>query len=233
MSLSFKLFRLQQIDTSLDKGQERLSDINRLLEDDLEIRLAQQKVDHARKKNYESEKNLRLAEENVKQQRIKIERSQAALYGGKISNPKELQDLQHESEALRKYLVTLEDLQLEAMLEMDEAASQLAEAQTSFAVTEDQFSAKKEVLARERSELIHDLEVNESERTAALSNIEAPVVRQYEKFRKQKNGIAVARIVDKTCAACGSTLTASTYSSAKIPTTLTRCDACGRILYAG
>ena len=233
MSLSFKLFRLQQIDTSLDKGKERLAEIDRLLEDDLEIRLAQQKIDRARKKNFESEKNLRLAEENVKQQRIKIERSQAALYGGKISNPKELQDLQHESEALKRFLVTLEDLQLETMLEMDEAASQLAEAQTSFAVTENQVSAKKEVLARERSELIHDLEVNESERTAALSNIEAPVLRQYEKFRKQKNGIAVARIVDKTCAACGSTLTASPYSSAKIPTTLTRCDACGRILYAG
>jgi predicted nucleic acid-binding Zn-ribbon protein len=233
MSQSFKLFRLQQIDTSLDKGQARLTEIDRLLADDLEIRLAQQKIDRTQKKNHEAEKKLHLAEENVKQQRIKIERSQAALYGGKISNPKELQDLQHESDALRRYLAILEDQQLEAMLELDEFASQLAEAKTSLAVTEDQVAARNAVLAHERSDLIHELGVNESERTAALSNIEAPVLRQYEKFRKQKNGIAVARVVDKTCAACGSTLTASTYSSAKIPTTLTRCDACGRILYAG
>lgn len=233
MSQSFKLFRLQQIDTTLDKGQERLSEIERLLEDDLEIRLAQGKFDRAQKKKYEAEKKLRLAEGNVKEQRLKIDRSQAALYGGKISNPKELQDLQHESEALRRHLATLEDEQLEAMLELDEAVSHLAETETNLTETGVQVAAKKDEFARERSELIHDLETNESERAAALSSIEAPDLRQYEKLRKQKNGIAVARIVDKNCAACGTTLTATTFSSAKVPGKITRCNSCGRILYAG
>jgi predicted nucleic acid-binding Zn-ribbon protein len=233
MSQSFKLFRLQQIDSSLDKGQARLLEIERQLDDDLEIRLAKQKFDKAQNEKFTSEKELRVAEDNVKQQRLKIERSQAALYGGKISNPKELQDLQHESEALKRYLGTLEDLQLEAMLALDEADSQFLQAETSLTETGEQVAAEKEHLSKDRSGLLRDLEINESERAAALSNIDAQDLRLYETLRKQKNGIAVARIVDKTCAACGSTLTASTYSSAKVPTKLTRCDSCGRILYAG
>lgn len=233
MSQSFKLFRLQQIDTTIDKGQQRLSEIDRLLKEDLEIRLSQQKLERAQKIKFEAEKDLRLAEAVVKEQRLKIEHSQSALYGGKVVNPKELQDLQHESEALRRYLVTLEDQQLEAMLALDEADSQLSAAESHQVDTEKQVASLREQLAIQRSELIHDLEINESEREAAVSNIDQYDLRHYERLRKQKNGRAVARIVDKTCAACGSTLTASTYSSAKVPTKITRCNSCGRILYAG
>jgi len=233
MSQSFKLFRLQQFDSILDKGQIRILEIDKQIADDLELRLSQGKMERAQRNKYEAEKNLRLAEENVKEQRIKIERSQAALYGGKVINPKELQDLQHESEALKRYLETLEDLQLEAMLEQDEAESQVSAAERAQAETEDKVAAQNKLLTAEKSELIHDLEINESEREAAASNVDDHDLRQYERLRKQKNGIAVARVIDKTCAACGSTLTAATFSSAKVPFKLTRCDSCGRILYVG
>lgn len=233
MSQPFKLFRLQQFDSALDKGRQRLAEIDRLLADDLEIRLAQQKFERAQKDRYDAEKQLRLAEENVKQQRIKIERSQAALYGGKVVNPKELQDLQHESEALKRHLVTLEDQQLEAMLALDEAEANYQAAEGNQAKIELQVADKKAQLSEERAELLEQMEKNESERAAAVSSIDDTDLTQYERLRKQKSGIAVARIVDKTCAACGSTLTATTFSEAKSPAKLTRCHSCGRILYAG
>jgi predicted nucleic acid-binding Zn-ribbon protein len=233
MSQPFKLFRLQQFDSALDKGRQRQAEIDRLLADDLEIRLVQQKLESAQKDQYTAEKNLRLAEENVKQQRIKIERSQAALYGGKVVNPKELQDLQHESEALKRHLGTLEDQQLEAMLALDEAEAGSQSAEENQAAVERQVAAKKEQLLKERDELEQDMEINESERAAAISSIDEADLAQYEKLRKKKNGIAVARITDKNCAACGSTLTATIFSQAKSPHELTCCNSCGRILYAG
>ena len=233
MSESFKLFRLQQIDSTLDKCRNRLAEIERLLADDLKIRMAQNKFDQAQKTKFTAEKNLRLAEENVREQRLKIERSQAALYGGKIVNPKELQDLQHESEALKRYLTVLEDKQLEEMLALDEAESAFVDAESHLAESKDMVAAANKDLAQERSNLMRDCDVNQNERAAALTNIEDMELRQYDRLRKQKNGIAVARIIDKTCAACGSTLTGATYSSAKVPTKITRCNSCGRILYAG
>jgi predicted nucleic acid-binding Zn-ribbon protein len=233
MSQSFKLFRLQQIDSIIDKGQTRLAEIDRMLADDLEIRLSKQKYEQSQRTIFEAEKKLRVAEENVREQRLKIERSQAALYGGKISNPKELQDLQHESEFLKKYLVTLEDTQLDAMLELDEAESVSKQVNQELKETEQNVAEQKQLLTKEKSVLIRDLQVNESERAATASTIDSRAITLYETLREQKNGRAVAQVVEKSCAACGSTLTASTFSSAQMPNKITRCDACGRILYAG
>ena len=233
MSQSFKLFRLQQIDSELDKCHDRLKEIDHLLADDSQVRLSEQHLENAKKKRFEVEKSLRLAEENVQEQRLKIERSQAALYGGKISNPKELQDLQQESESLKKYLGTLEDSQLEAMLALDDAEASYQGALQNLSDVQSQVAEQTAKLSAEKSGLLQDIERQENERQAASANIEPADLRIYEKLRQQKNNIAVARVLEKTCGACGSTLSASTYSSAQVPAKITRCTTCGRILYAG
>lgn len=233
MSESFKLFRLQQIDSELDKSYARIKEIDQLLADDEIIRRSQLKLDRAKKEHFDAEKNLRLEEQKVKDQRIKIERSQAALYGGKVSNPKELQDLQQESESLKKFLSILEDQQLEAMLALDDAESGYVECKQAHSATETQVADQKAELTEEKTDLLQDIERQKNERNAASANIVPAELSIYEALRKQKKGIAVARVLDKTCGACGSTLSATIYSSAQVPTKITRCSTCGRILYAG
>jgi predicted nucleic acid-binding Zn-ribbon protein len=233
MSESFKLYRLQQIDSELDKSFRRINEIDLHLADDQQIRISQQELDRAKKAKFEAEKRLRHAEQNVKEQRIKIERSQSALYGGKVTNPKELQDLQHESESLRRYLNTLEDQQLEAMLAMDDVESDYIDASESLATTETQVAEQKTKLSDEKAELLQRIDRQQNERNAAAANIVPAELGIYETLRQQKNGIAVARIIEKTCGACGSTLSATIYSSAQVPSKITRCSTCGRILYAG
>lgn len=233
MSESFKLFRLQQIDTELDRSFSRIKEIERLLADDQQVRSSQHKLDNAKKEQFEAEKMLRLAEQNVKEQRLKIERSQAALYGGKVTNPKELQDLQQESVSLKKYLSNLEDQQLEAMLAMDDAEERFVEASESHAATEALVAEQKAELSVEKTELLLDIERQQNERDAASANINPAELGVYETLRQQKNGIAVARVLEKTCGACGSTLSAAIYSAAQVPTKITRCSTCGRILYTG
>jgi predicted nucleic acid-binding Zn-ribbon protein len=233
MSESFKLYRLQQIDSELDRSFARIDEIDHLLADNEKIRRSQNVLDNAKIFHFEAEKRLRLAEEKVKDQRIKIERSQAALYGGKVSNPKELQDLQQESESLKKFLSSLEDQQLEAMLALDDAEADYSEASEAYNATEIQVADQKAAFLAEKSGLLQDIERQQNERNAASANIDPSVIRIYETLRQKKNGIAVARVLDKTCGACGSTLSAAIFSSAQVPARITRCSTCGRILYAG
>jgi predicted nucleic acid-binding Zn-ribbon protein len=233
MSESFKLFRLQQIDSELDRSFARIDEIDRLLADDEQVRRSQNYLDNAKKIHFEAGKSLRLAEQNVKDQRIKIERSQAALYGGKVTNPKELQDLQQESVFLKKHLSTLEDQQLEAMLAMDDAEAGYNEASEALNSTQTQVTDQKAELSAEKLGLLQDIERQQNERKAASTNIDPSELKIYETLRKQKNGIAVTRILDKTCGACGSTLSATIFSSAQVPAKITRCSTCGRILYPG
>ena len=233
MSQSFKLFRLQQIDSKLDKIQLRLSEIEASLADDRELRLAEFEVEKAHQGRNEATVKLRRAEGDVQSQRSKIEQSEATLYGGKVKNPKELQDLQNEAESLKRYLSVLEDRQLEAMIFFDEAEEKYQAATESQSRIIEERNLRNEELRKEKELLTQDLFRQQSERQAAASNINTADLELYDSMRPKKSGLAVSRVVEKTCSACGSTLPASTFSFAQIPNKITRCDTCGRILYVG
>ena len=93
MSQPFKLYRLQLLDSKLDKCRARLDEIESILSDNSEISKATTKNDIALKSLEEVQKALNVAENNVKKQRLKIEQTEATLYGGKVRDPKELQEL--------------------------------------------------------------------------------------------------------------------------------------------
>ncbi len=116
MSRPFKLYRLQQIDSQLDALRLRQGEIEVALQDDTRIRQILQKVEDCKTEWAAAKKALHLAEDETQKQRIKIELTESALYGGKVRNPKELQDLQNESASLKRYLSVLEDRQIETML---------------------------------------------------------------------------------------------------------------------
>lgn len=233
MSQTFKLFRLQQIDSELDRGHARLKEIEIQIADDHQIRLSQKRLDSSQEDRDQAAKVLRKSEQSVQEQRLKIERSEATLYSGKVVNPKELQDLQLEADTLKKYLSIFEDQQLEAMFELDDKELNFQEVSASHSDIIAQIAHQNEALVDERNILIQEMTRQESERQAACSSLTPQEMRIYENLRQQKNGVAVARVIERTCAACGSTLSATIFSSAQMPNKITRCSTCGRILYVG
>jgi hypothetical protein len=231
MSQSFKLFRLQQIDNQIDKANARLHEIEIELQEDSELRQANQRLEKSRQLIEETEKSLHKAEAEVLAQRIKIEQTEAALYGGKVHNPKELQDLQHESAALKRYQSVLEDRELEIMLTLEQAEADLQSAAAYQQSTQSDYDQKNASLLEEKAGLLGDIEREVDERRATVEGIPPADLHLYEQIRKQRRGVAVAKVIDRTCSACGSTLNTGLLSAAHSPNLITRCDTCGRILY--
>lgn len=231
MSQSFKLYRLQQIDSQIDKAKARLREIEIELQEDSELRQANQNLDKARHFVQDTEKALHRAEAEVQAQRIKFEQTETALYGGKVRNPKELQDLQHESAALKRYQSTLEDRQLEIMLTLEQAEAEAQSAASNQQIAQSNYAKKNDLLQKEQAILLGDLEHEENERQATVVGILPADLQVYEQLRQHRRGVAVAKVVDRTCSACGSTLNTGLLSAAHSPNQLTRCDTCGRILY--
>lgn len=233
MSQPFKLFRLQKTDSELDRARTRLLEIEIALNENESLRRAQKAFDRSAENLESARKSLQIAEENVKTQRIKIEQSESALYGGKVTNPKELQDIQQEVGSLKRYLEVLEDRQINEMIAVDEAEDihniAVRDLEDVKAATRDQ----NVLLVEEKARLENDIRRLESERDATASSIESDDLRLYEELRIQRNGIAVTKVSDRTCAACGSTLSAALLQAARSPTRITRCESCGRILYGG
>lgn len=232
MSAALGLFRLQQVDSHMDRIRIRLQEIRQILENDDEVRQAKVEIEETDAAHQAKLKVLKLAEAEVKQQKIKIEQSESHLYSGNVKNPKELQDLQNEVASLKRYLETLEDRQLEAMLEEEEAEQTNQTALNKLEKIKTRLAKQYQNLTEEQVTLNKDMERLEAERQAALSSLETNLLATYDDLRKQRKGLAVAEVSEGACAACGTTLTASQHQSARSSAQIFNCPNCGRILFA-
>ena len=231
MSQTLSLYRLQQIDNQIDRLEIRLRDIQKLLDDDAELRRLNEQVQTADDRCKNAEQALQQAEGNVQSQLIKIEQMQSSLYGGKSHSPKELQDLQNDVAALKRHLVTLEDRQIDAMQESETAASVQLLVHTEMGTALDKRTELGKGMAQEQETLKNDLERFFVERNAVAGAIPATELGLYDQLRQHRRGVAVAVISDNSCDACGSTLSLAQIQSARSSGQMVLCPSCGRILY--
>jgi hypothetical protein len=231
MTEPFKLYRLQQFDSQLDRAQFRLKEIEAALNEDETLREAQQHLQEISDALQTARVGLGKAEQEVQDQRIKIEQTEATLYSGKVRNPKELQDLQKEAAALKRYKEVLEDRQLETMIAVEEAEAAFQDATTSLEDVRNEFDRQHSILADEQANLFKDVARLGTEHQAAAGSISPDDLNLYNQLRQQRRGIAVAKVSAGACSACGTTLNAALLSAARTATQITRCSSCSRILY--
>jgi hypothetical protein len=233
MNDTFHLFLLQKIDSRLTQIDRRLLEIQTALSEDTELQQAITNVAAASSQVEAEHKSLLDCEEQVKNQHIKIEQCEASLYGGKIHNPKELQDLQAELASHKKQLSKLEDVQLSFMINLEEIEIKLASANQVLQKVQAASTGQKAGLFGEQSQLQKNRERAISEREAALSSVKPDILENYKRLRLQKHGIAVAAVIEESCEACGASLTPADQQAARSPGKIIYCPSCGRILYSG
>jgi predicted nucleic acid-binding Zn-ribbon protein len=233
MSRASGLHRLQEIDSDSDRLKGRLEEIRITLEDSSEIAQLKADLDARESVTGASSTAARHAENEVNDQRVKLQNTEQALYGGSVKNPKELEDLQMEEESLKRHLETLEDRYLAAMLEQEEAEKQQEEASASLDAAEGRQANQHAELISEREEINQRLGNLDTEREAAMASVSDEDLRTYEQLRTQLGGLAIIALNGDSCGACGLTLPASSRQLVSSGDDLVRCSQCSRILYGG
>lgn len=232
MSAALGLYRLQQVDSQMDQAQARLKTIHQTLENDAEIRAVNEACAAAETKFRKADNLLKQSELEVEKQRIKLQQTEASLYGGLVHNPKELQDLEKDAASLKRYLETLEERELEAMDIAETAEKEWQQAKEGLETVKSQRGAQFRDLMKESETLDKEMERLSSERNAVMKDLATQAVGIYDQLRKQRRGIAVATVSDGSCAACGTTLTQSLQQNARSASQLSYCPTCGRILFS-
>jgi hypothetical protein len=232
MSEALNLYRLQKIDTRIHQITARLGEIDRKLSDDSRVKRAQNNLEKAQAQARQKRIELKQIEDKVEAQRIKRKTTQAALFGGKIKNPKELQDLQMESEALKRYISQLEDEQLDAMITNEEAENAEKQAIQALKQIKGTVAEENASMLGEKNKLETDLERLTRERDAVFQSVSSKALHLYQELRKNKHGTAVAAVTEGGCSICGQSLTPSDLQSIRASNRLVFCPTCGRILFA-
>lgn len=233
MSRSKTLYQLQIFDSGIDQAIKRIQAIELILSDTKEFDIALKNKEEHNNILDEKRKALKSTEHTVEVQNQKIAQNQNKLYSGAITNPKDLEDLQLESTSLLKYLSVLEERQLEAMLEFDQA--QVNYDQISAQVEE--ISLKKqtesEILSAEIINLESTISTLQDNRSTLLTGTDLLELSIYEALRKSSGGIAVTLMIKSSCSSCGSNIPSAIEQEARSPTKLSFCPSCKRILCPG
>ena len=93
------------------------------------------------------------------------------------------------------------------------------------------FATQSSLLQGEKNTLLEKFLGLNSKRSTMIAQIDQNNQNRYEALRKFKKGLAITKLQDDACGACGAGLTASQRQEARSASKLFICPSCGRIIY--
>jgi uncharacterized protein len=151
---------------------------------------------------------------------------------GLITNPKDLERMQHELESLERRISSLEDDELEVMEKLEEAQAELAKLEAMIAEVDEQLTA----LAGTRDEKLASIEEQlagvQERRGPATEGLPTDLLALYDRLREQKGGIGAAELRARQCGGCRLSIDASELTRIRglAEDEVVRCEECQRIL---
>jgi hypothetical protein len=130
-------------------------------------------------------------------------------------------------------LQTLEDQQLQAMMDLEDAENTGQTTQSVFTQVQAELIQSKAGFAGERDQLLAKQESLSAERQAALTAITPTNLEIYDHLRSLKGGLAVTTVEDETCMLCGAPIRLAEGQMARMQSSFVYCSSCGRIIFAG
>jgi uncharacterized protein len=172
------------------------------------------------------------AEADVEQVRARSARDQERLDSGRVGSAKELESLQHEIGSLSRRQADLEEIVLDVMERLEEAAGRAA------TLRGEQEGIDGELLAAEQRRdasfraIDADTQALNQQREALARKLPTDLVALYEKLRAQYGGVGAAALQQRRCEGCR--LELNTVDIGRIrnapPEEVLRCEECRRIL---
>jgi hypothetical protein len=229
MPITKQLFELQEIDTDIEHTRQTLDLKTTQLGKREALDDAQSRLTSEQKNLEELKHRRRDAEFELDDVLSKISAAEKQLYGGRINNPKELSNLQHEVNTLKSLNDQLETKALEIIDRLEDAEKSVAAAAADYQKLEEEWHRQQKQLAVDIELLNKTLTDLTEKRLQLVEQIEPPAVTLYERVRQQKKQ-AVAKVEQGICRACRISLSVSTLQKARSGQPI-QCGSCGRILF--
>jgi uncharacterized protein len=228
-----RILELQDLDLAIDRLQTRRQE----LESGDDVRAARERLNAIEERVGE----LRLALDSVAQEQRRLETEVSSLeskiaaeerrlYDGSVANPKELESIQHEIEALRRRKSIIEDQVLVQMERREDMESRLPPLEAELSETRDRLTEIGGEATQELESIGRALAERISERAALVSEIDEELVELYEDLRAQKRGVGAAALEDGVCQGCHQKLSPLELERIKRSEGIRRCEYCRRIL---
>lgn len=162
----------------------------------------------------------------------KLKKIDTDLYGGKVVNPREVEDLQHQIDVLKKQRTKNDERILELWELVPPAAKAAEDAHAPIDVKKKELAEhQKKVLEMKKALETEFKELNAKRPTAAQA-VSPGLLARYDAIRQKHGGIGMTTVDRRgNCTMCGTLLPKKTVESALEDKVVT-CEECHRIVYA-
>ena len=229
MNVVNQLFQLQEIDQLFDTNEQAISQINAQLGQNKEVLAAGQKLASEQQQLETSKKQQRTLDGEIGDLSIKITDTETNLYGGSITNPKELANLQQEISLLKNKRSQLEDDDLQIMSQVEKLISDIVASESNLRSLESAWLTQQKQLGISLKELQMEQLKLDAKRQSLTTKITPFLLEEYRQLRKHK-GSALGKVEQGVCQGCRIALSVTELREIR-GDKLTHCGSCGRILF--
>jgi predicted nucleic acid-binding Zn-ribbon protein len=230
MTVAADLFALQETDMALDSALPRLQEIESQLGETEELTSArgwlEAAIEYLRQLK-STQSDLEFEADDV---RAKVAAVEAKLYGGEVTDSRELADLDADLKSIKSNLQTREDALLASLERTEEGEAAAAQAQATLSDIEARWKAAQALLQAEKVDLEPEIERLRAIREEQSAAADRASLSLYDILRDRRDGSAVATVERGMCQGCRITLPRNIIQKARNPGALVQCVSCERIL---
>ncbi len=231
MSSVRQLFHLQELDLEIARVGKEVSSIESRIDDRSPLAESEAALEEARERHQDLQKDHAEKEMTTGSVRDRLQKGREKLYGGTVTNLKELEGLEMEATVLAADLQAREESLLELMEALEQSTACLVDAEERNAVETAQWHSHQEELTNRWQQLGEDLEELEAQRKETAASLSPTELRRYESLRVAKGGVAVARVERGLCRGCLMALPTHQMQKARMGREPVTCNSCGRLLF--
>jgi predicted nucleic acid-binding Zn-ribbon protein len=160
----------------------------------------------------------------------KIESEQAKILSGSITNPKELQNLTRELDALKRRKDKLDNTTISVMEKVETGEGQVARIDEAIGLAHSKEEQLIAAFQEKGGTLQREIASMKAKRDALSAALPAELVARYEQQRTTKHGIGVGMLQGDTCSACRVQLPSERTQALEAGPDIGVCPNCKRLL---
>jgi uncharacterized protein len=229
-----KLLELQQIETVIDQlnyKAKHLPEVKELDSARAAVPIAENELINRKTTVADLQVLVKRADADVEQVRIRIERDSALIDGGTLS-AKDIVNMQHELETLKRRQLTLEDEELEIMAQVEQAQLEVNKFDAEF----ESAKSRLDVAAAAADALLKEIDAEKNAKQIQAkelrTQLDTELLKLYDKIKSDQGGVGAAALKGKTCEGCRIEISATDLAviNSAGSDDVIRCDECRRIL---
>jgi predicted nucleic acid-binding Zn-ribbon protein len=228
MNLAGQLYKLQQLDSALQKRQQELREIENQLTNNTALVTAESGIASHKEQLEDAKKRQKSSEWELEDLQEKARQIEGKLYSGKTKDPKELVNLEREVKGLKSQIRTKEDALLGLMSQVEEIEAKVKIAAEELERLKQDWQQRQETLGPRKTEVESVLAGLADDRHRLVQQIDPDAFNTYEGIRLAK-GEAVVRVERGRCLGCHIAVPTSQWQKVRAGD-LIQCNNCNRIL---